>query len=153
MSRAVLIIEDESVLAKTMGKYLGQRGYEIRIARSGPEGLEALAAFLPDAVILDFNLPGGLDGLEVLRRIRTQDPGIKVILVTGHGNVRLAVDAMKSGAFDYLSKPLVLSELQLLLERAMEQRRTEGQLHYFQDREASLGSLDQIIGESPPFSA
>jgi two-component system, NtrC family, response regulator AtoC len=149
MSRAVLIIEDEAVLARTMGKYLGQRGYEVRLARSGPEGLEALAAFLPDAVILDFNLPGGLDGLDGLRCLHTQDPGIKVIMVTGQGNVRLAVDAMKSGAFDYLSKPLVLSELQLLLDRAMQQRRTEGQLHYFRDREASLGRLDQIVGESP----
>ena len=149
MSHAVLIIEDEAVLARTMGKYLGQRGYEVRLARNGPEGLEALTAFLPDAVILDFNLPGGLDGLEVLRRIHAQDLGIKVIMVTGHGNVRLAVDAMKAGAYDYLSKPLVLGELQLLLDRAMEQRRTEGQLHYFHDREASLGSLDQIIGESP----
>ncbi|MBK1717233.1 sigma-54-dependent transcriptional regulator [Thiocystis violacea] len=149
MGRAVLIIEDEAVLAKTMGKYLGQRGYEVRLAGSGPEGLEALTAFLPDAVILDFNLPGGLDGLTVLERIHAFDPAIKVIMVTGHGNVRLAVEAMKAGAYDYLGKPLVLSELELLLDRALEQSRTEGQLSYFHDREATRGSLDRIIGDSP----
>lgn len=149
MSQAVLIIEDERVLARTMGKYLGQHGYEVLRAASGQEGLDALPTFLPDAVILDFNLPAGMDGLEVLKRIRMQDSGIKVIMVTGHGNVRVAVDAMKAGAFDYLSKPVILSELKLVLDRAMEQRRTEGQLHYFQDREASRGSLERIIGESP----
>ncbi len=149
MSQAVLIIEDEAILAKTMSKYLGHRGYDVRIAGTGPAGLDALTAFLPDAVILDFNLPGGLDGLEMLKRIQAFDPGVKVIMVTGHGNVRLAVDAMKAGAYDYLGKPLVLSELHLLLERALEQRRTEGQLSYFHDRDATRSSMDQIIGDSP----
>jgi DNA-binding NtrC family response regulator len=150
MSRAVLIVEDEAVLAKAMGKYLGQRGYDVRLAGNGPDGLESLAGFLPDAVVLDFNLPGALNGLEVLQRIRAFDPGIKVVMVTGHGNVRLAVDAMKAGAYDYLGKPVVLSELELLLDRAMEQRRAEGQLSYFHDREATRGSIDRIVGDSPP---
>ena len=148
MSRAVLIIEDEAVLAKTMAKYLGKQGYDVRVAGNGPDGLQALATFLPDAVVLDFNLPGGLDGLQVLERIHTTDPGIKVIMVTGHGHVRLAVDAMKAGAYDYLGKPVVLSELELLLGRALEQSRAEGQLSYFHDREATRGSLDRILGES-----
>jgi len=149
MSRAVLIIEDEAILAKTMAKYLGSRGYDVRTVSSGPDGLQSLAAFLPDAVVLDFNLPGGLDGLEMLKRIQSFDPGIKVIMVTGQGNVRLAVDAMKAGAYDYLGKPLVLSELELLLDRALEQSRTEEQLSYFHDREATCSSIDQIIGDSP----
>lgn len=149
MGYAVMIVEDEAVLAKKIAKYLGQRGFEVSITGDGRAALDQLPVFLPDAVILDFNLPGGLDGLEVLRQIQAFDPSIRVIMVTGYGNVRLAVDAMKAGAYDYLSKPVVLSELKLLLDRAIEQERTEGQLTYFQDRQAIRGGLEDLIGGSP----
>ena len=147
MSYGVLIVEDEAVLAKKIAKYLQQQGFEVRLAMNGRDGLDTLGTFLPDAVVLDFNLPGEMDGLEVLKQIRSFDPGIKIVMVTGQGNVRLAVDAMKAGAFDYLSKPVVLSELKLLIDRAIGQNRTEGQLHYFQDKQATAGGLDQIIGD------
>jgi DNA-binding NtrC family response regulator len=147
MSFGVLIIEDEAVLAKKIAKFLQRQGFEVRVAGNGRDGLDTLKAFLPDAVVLDFNLPGEMNGLEVLKRIRSFDPGIKVVMVTGQGNVRLAVDAMKAGAFDYLSKPVVLSELTLLIDRAIGQNRTEGQLHYFREKQATAGSLDQIIGD------
>ena len=100
-------------------------------------------------MILDFNLPGQLNGLEVLEQIRAFDSGIKVIMVTGQGNVRLAVDAMKTGAYDYLSKPIVLSELKLLLDRSIGQRRTEGQLSYFHEKQAIKSDIEQIIGHCP----
>jgi two-component system response regulator AtoC len=149
MGYAVMIVEDEAVLAKKVAKFLQQRGFEVSIAGSGRDALEQLPVFLPDAVILDFNLPGGLDGLEILKQVHAFDAGIRVIMVTGHGNVRLAVDAMKSGAYDYLSKPVVLSELKLLLDRAIGQDRTDGQLSYFHDRQAIKGGLEELIGESP----
>jgi len=150
MGYAVLIIEDEAVLARKVSKFLQQQGYEVRLAANGAEGLEALASFHPDAVLLDFNLPGNLNGLDVLAKIQALEPGIKVILVTGFGNVRLAVDAMKAGAYDYLSKPIVLGELKLLLDRAINQRQTEEQLSYFRERLASEGGLELMIGESEP---
>ena len=148
MGYAVLIIEDEAVLAKKIAKFLQNRGLDVRITDNGAEGLDNLTAFQPDAVLLDFNLPGSLNGLQVLERIRSIDPGIKVIMITGHGNVRVAVDAMKAGAYEYLSKPIVLSELKLLLDRAITQRRTEEQLSYFQEKQASESDTDLIIGES-----
>ena len=148
MGYAVLIIEDEAVLARKIAKFLQIRGFDVRVTANGAEGLENLASFQPDAVLLDFNLPGGLNGLQVLERIHSVDSGIKVIMITGHGNVRLAVDAMKAGAYEYLSKPIVLSELQLLLDRAISQRRTEEQLSYFQEKQASDCDIELIIGES-----
>ncbi len=148
MGYAVLIIEDEAVLAKKVSKYLQQQGFDIRVAVNGVQGLENLTSFQPDAVLLDFNLPGSLNGLEVLERIQSIEPGIKVIMITGYGNLRLAVDAMKAGAYDYLSKPIVLSELKLLLDRMLSQRQTEEQLSYFRERQASEGDIERIIGES-----
>lgn len=148
MSYGVLIIEDEAILAKTIAKYLSQHDFETRVVDNGREGLEALGSFLPYAILLDFNLPGELNGLDVLERIRKHDPSIKVIMVTGQGNVRLAVDAMKAGAYDYLSKPIVLSELKILLDRAIDQNRKESQLSYYHEKQASQSDIEQIIGES-----
>ena len=148
MAYGVLIIEDETVLAGKIAKYLERNGYEARMVTTGAEGLEALGSFHPDAVLLDFNLPGELNGLQVLERIKIQDPGVKVILVTGHGNLRLAVDAMKAGAYDYLSKPVVLSEIKLLLDKAVGQERIETQLSHFKEQQARAGGLDQILGNS-----
>jgi len=150
MGYAVLIIEDEAVLAKKVSKYLQQQGYEVRIATDGTQGIEAVASFHPDAVLLDFNLPGSLNGLEVLEKLQGMEPGIKVILITGYGNVRLAVDAMKAGAYDYLSKPIMLGELKLLLDRAINQRLTEGQLCYYREKLASEGGIEIMVGDSEP---
>ena len=153
MSYAVLIIEDEEVLARKVAKYLTLGGFEARVAGTAEDGLAALDGFKPDAVILDFNLPGGINGIECLRRIRARDPGLRVIMITGHGSERVAVDAMKAGAYDYLSKPVVLSELKLLIERGIGQDRSDGQLAYFRDRAAAQAGLDRIIGESPQIAA
>jgi len=149
MSYSVLIIEDEAILAKKIAKYLRQNGMNTEVVGTGQAGVDALETFQPDAVLLDFNLPGELDGLQVLERIQAFDPNVKVIMVTGHGNVRLAVDAMKAGAFDYLSKPMMLSELKLLLDKASQQNRRDNQLDYLSGKIAENGSLEALLGRSP----
>ena len=147
MSYGVLIIEDEVILAKKMAKYLTQNGYETRVAGNGKDGLNMLETFQPDAVLLDFNLPGGLNGLEILTRIRSIDTSIRVILITGQGNIQLAVDAMKAGAYDFLSKPVMLSGLKILLERAIGQNQKENLLSYYHGKQAALIDIEQIIGK------
>jgi len=147
MSYGILIIEDEVVLAKKIAKYLTQNGYEVRVAGNGQDGMKMMETFLPDVVLLDFNLPGGMNGLEVLRRIRVSDPNSKVILVTGQGDIQLAVDAMKSGAYDYLSKPIMLSGLKILLERALGKEQKENLLSYYQGKEATQIDLEKIVGQ------
>jgi DNA-binding NtrC family response regulator len=148
MAHAVLIIEDEAILAKNMKTYLERQDFEAAVAGSGEEGLAKLDAFHPDVVLLDYHLPG-MNGLEALARLRERDRGIKVIMLTGHASVRMAVDAMKAGAYDYLNKPVVLSELKLLLDKALGEGRLEEELSYYRKQEAGKGSLEQLLGESP----
>ena len=95
MSHAVLVIDDEEILAKNICRYLTRHGYEARAASSGEEGLATLDRFNPDLVLLDIQLPG-LDGLDVLRRIRAMACHIKVVMMTAHGGVSVAVEAMKA---------------------------------------------------------
>jgi DNA-binding NtrC family response regulator len=149
MSHAILVIKDETTLAKNMQRYLERHHYEVRIAGTAREGLQCFDSFRPDVVLLDLQLPDQ-HGLEVLAGLRTRDPQLKVIMMTAYGNVQTAVEAMKAGAYDYLSKPLVLSELKILLDKAVEHTRLQGALSYYQTREASESALTQFLGESPP---
>jgi len=152
MARAILIIEDELVLAKNIKTYLERRDYEAVVVHSGEEGIARLDAFLPDVVVLDYHLPC-MNGLDVLAHIRDKFPFIKVIIVTGNATVELAVQAMKLGAFDYLCKPVLLGELALLIDRAVGQARVEKTLDYMQTQQASKSELKHLLGESPPMLA
>lgn len=149
MSYGVLIIEDEATLAKNIKLYLERHQYEPRVATTAQAGLQLYSTFRPDVTLLDLHLPD-LDGLEVLSRLQEHDSQAKVIMITAYGNVQNAVQAMKAGAYDYLTKPLVLSELKLLLDKVVEHSRLEGALSYYQGKEASESDLSNILGESPP---
>ena len=109
MSKGILVIEDELTLAKNIKRYLERGDYDVHLAESGEEGLEQLEAHQPDIVLLDYQLPG-INGLDVLRKIRKRDSQLKVILMTAHGSIEVAVDAMKTGAYDYLNKPVALAD-------------------------------------------
>jgi DNA-binding NtrC family response regulator len=146
--QGILIVEDEDVLANNIKLYMEGHGYEAKIAGTGAEGLQEIEAFKPDLALLDFHLPD-INGLDILKKIRTAEPTIKVILITGQGNVQLAVDAMKAGAYDYLHKPLVLSELKLIIDRAFELGVLEENLSYYRRKEAERSGIGKILGESP----
>ena len=148
MTRAVLIIDDEQTLARNIATYLERHGYDARVATSGEEGLQLYPQFRPDVVLLDHNLPG-MSGLDTLVRLRALDATARVVLITGFGGVEVAVQAMKSGATDYLSKPVSLSALRLLLDRLAGQARLEQTVGYFQQREATRSGLETLIGHSP----
>jgi len=145
---AILIIEDEPVLAKNMRLYLERHEYEVECAETAEDGLARLDRFAPDAVLLDFNLPG-MDGLQALERIRAQCPSTAVIMVTGHGSVETAVEAMKAGALDFLTKPVPLAKLGMLLERATAERRKDSALAYYRARDGEGADLSTLRGESP----
>jgi len=149
MLPAILVIEDETTLAKNIRTYLMRYGFDVHIADSGGGGLKEFERFQPDIVLLDFNLPD-MDGVEVLAKLRMLDAKIKVIMITGESSVKVAVSAMKAGAYDYLSKPLVLKELKMLLEKAAGHQRMEDALNYYQQREAGESGLDRLLGQSAP---
>lgn len=143
MAHGILVIEDEPTLAKNIKTYLKKYDYEVHIACDGKEGLREVESFKPDLVLLDLQLPD-FNGLEILSKIKKIDSPIIVIMMTAHGQIHIAVDAMKAGAYDFLSKPLVLKELKILLDKAIRETRTQGALSYYQEKEAG----EAIFGES-----
>jgi DNA-binding NtrC family response regulator len=112
----ILVVDDEKSLAKTMTSFLKDLGHEVECAFTGVDGKNKAEQFKPDVVLLDVHLPDIL-GLEVLQDLKSKDPSPVVLMVTGSGTVKHAVDAMRKGAEDYLTKPLDLDELQVLLEK------------------------------------
>jgi DNA-binding NtrC family response regulator len=114
----VLVVEDEAILGDSIGQYLAHHGYATAVARSGEEGLRLIAEASPDVAIIDLRLPG-IDGLEVVSRIREISPTTVVIMMTAHSSVTSAVEAMRRGAFDYLTKPLALEELRIVVDKAL----------------------------------
>jgi DNA-binding NtrC family response regulator len=146
MSCALLVVEDEPTLAKNIASYLSNCSYEVRTTGTAEDALRELESFKPDVILLDFNLPG-LDGLKAISLIRDIDPRVKVVMMTGHGSVELAVDAMKAGAYDFVTKPVSLSKLRLLLDKlTMEERQSEA-LAYYRSRDARTSGLDKLIGQ------
>ncbi|HJZ88841.1 MAG TPA: sigma-54 dependent transcriptional regulator [Polyangia bacterium] len=115
----ILLVDDEPAVLFTLQEVLSERGHRTVSSASGAEALERLEGV--DAVLTDLQMPG-MDGLELLRSIRDRDSTLPVLLVTAHGNEKVAVSAMKAGAYDYLTKPFDIDEVALVVERALESR-------------------------------
>ena len=152
MPCAVLVVEDEATLARNIKTYLQRNGYDAETAGSAEEGLAVFERFKPDAVVLDLRLPG-MDGLAALARFRAAEASLIVIMLTGHGTVETAVEAMKAGAYDFLTKPVSLSKLILLLEKARGEVRREQTLSYHERCHAAESGLENLLGESEPMRA
>jgi len=152
MGNAILVIEDEAILGKNIRIYLERAGYDVRVAPDAEEGLGLLDVFRPDAVVMDFNLPG-INGLEALAKVHAFDAGVPVIMITGHGSVELAVEAMKRGAYDFLTKPVALGKLKFQLEKAFGEKQRDSALDYYQRREADAANVEGLFGDSPPMRA
>lgn len=149
MDRSILIVEDDEVLASNIRTYLERKGYEALLCESAEQALEIFASQRPDVLLTDYCLPG-MSGIELIRQVRSQDAQIKAVMMTAHGNVQGAVEAMKAGAYDYLTKPVVLAELKLLIEKAIEAQQLEHSLSFYRERDARGAGLDALIGESLP---
>jgi len=148
----LLVIEDEQVLAKNMVRFFESLGHIAEAAHDGVTGVQAAARLHPDVVIVDFQLPG-MDGLEVIRALRQADDPPRIVMVTGHASVTLAVDAMKAGSMDLLTKPVTLASLREVVERALRERGEQRALHFYRQREASHSSLQALVGDSPDMAA
>ena len=114
MADRVLVVDDEADSKTALGLLMSTWGYEVLEASDGSEALDLAAEFRPAVVVSDLVMPG-MDGLALLEALRTELPTASVILLTGHGTVETAVSALKEGAYDYLSKPLILDELRHLM--------------------------------------
>jgi DNA-binding NtrC family response regulator len=141
---SVLLVDDEPGVLFTLSEVLTERGHRVVTARSGSEGLTKLDD--ADAVLTDLSMPG-MDGLELMAQIVQRDPTLPVILLTAHGSERVAVAAMKQGAYHYLAKPFDIDEVAVVIERALEARRLRVDNRRL-SAEQSLGR--RIVGTSRP---
>ncbi len=117
MSR-ILVVDDKEMMRDSVATLLGRRGHGVVAASGGEQALEKLGARRPDVVVTDLQMPG-MNGLELLAAIQEVDDGIPVIFMTAYGTIETAVKAMRSGAFDYVTKPFSGEELELTVERAI----------------------------------
>ena len=147
MKFTILIIDDEKNIREGLGAAFEMEGYEVRLAANGKEGLDCIAKGDIDLVITDLRMDG-ISGEEVLRRVTTETPGIPVIVLTGHGSIDTAVDAMRNGAYDFLTKPLNLDRLSMLVKRALERRELSLQHTQLKAEVSSAHTLDNMIGKS-----
>ena len=147
MKFTILIIDDEKNIREGLGAAFEMEGYEVRLAANGKEGLDLIAKGDIDLIITDLRMDG-VSGEEVLRRVTTETPGIPVIVLTGHGSIDAAVDAMRNGAYDFLTKPLNLDRLSMLVKRALERRELSLQHTQLKAEVSSAHTLDNMIGKS-----
>jgi two-component system response regulator AtoC len=119
MSYSVLVVDDEDLTLRTVSRGLRQEGFEVFIAASGEDALTVFAQEKPDLTLLDIVLPG-IDGVEVLRRLKQANPAAIILMMSAYHMVDRAVEAMKLGAYDYLIKPFHLADMIATLNRAGE---------------------------------
>ena len=145
----LVVIDDEKNAADALGALLRDDGYETQVAYDAEAALRLLEAQEPDLVLTDLRMPG-MDGLELLGRIRQMHPSTMVILMTAYGTVKNAVKAMKLGAEDYLSKPVDVEELELVVSRALEKKSLLAEATVLRQRLEQKYRFDNLVGESPP---
>lgn len=118
MTASIVIVEDEPLLARNMARYLEHQGHAVAIAPTSARGLAACRAAPPDVLLVDHTLPDGT-GVDLIRQLRRDNLATRVVMITAHGSIALAVGAMKAGADDYLVKPISLEELGWLVARLL----------------------------------
>jgi DNA-binding NtrC family response regulator len=145
----ILVVEDEPDLRAAVAEGLREAGHSVEVAADGAEGLTQITSSVFDVVITDVNLPK-LDGVSLLKRIRSESPSTSVVLVTAFGEVAQAVAALKEGAYDYLTKPFELDELLLRLGHIAERRALELELEQARATLAGRSPETVMVGQSPP---
>ncbi len=141
----ILVVDDEEGILESISGILGDEGYDTITTTTGEDALNIISDADIDLVILDVWLPG-IDGIETLKKMKEQWPDIAVLMVSGHGNIDLAVKATKLGAYDFLEKPLSLEKVIIAVERAIERKRLETENRELRE---SIRREWDIVGKSP----
>jgi DNA-binding NtrC family response regulator len=144
----ILVVDDEALARASLAALLGREGYDVVVAGDGlqAEGLARARSF--DLVLLDLRLPG-MDGLSLLRRWRDLPDAPAVILMTAYGDSETAIEAMKDGAFDYITKPINYAEFQVLIRRALEHRQLRAEVQALRENYTASVGLKNMVGNSP----
>jgi two-component system, NtrC family, nitrogen regulation response regulator NtrX len=146
--KTILIVDDEPEILKSVGSILTDEGYEIMEVGDGLEALKRVEEELPDLVLLDIWLPG-MDGIEVLSRLKNNRPELPVVMMSGHGTIETAVKATKLGAYDFIEKPLSWERLIFVVQKAIDYHRLEEGHDFLRQKEEARY---QLTGKSPGVS-
>jgi len=144
----VLLIDDDAHNREALSLLLGKAGYQVGTAASGEEALAILAETPYAVIVTDLFLPG-VSGIDILKKVKSDYPYSNVILITGHGSAETAVEAMKEGAFDYITKPVAFDKLEILITKALEKSNLVAENLYLRQQLRGRFSFDNIIGHSP----
>ena len=145
MNARVLVVDDEEAIRSTMKQAIDYAGHDCFVARSGQEALDKIEQESPDVVFLDIKMPG-MDGLEVLKRIKGIDMTVEVIVISGHGTMETGREATQLGAFSCLSKPIETDDILLCIRNAAEQRRLKTEVRSYR---ALADVRHEMVGDSP----
>jgi DNA-binding NtrC family response regulator len=143
----ILVADDHDALRRGLALALSAAGHEVEEASNGNAALERLHESYFDVVVSDLKM-GGSDGLDVLRTTKALHPTVSVILMTAFGTVNTAVEAMKSGAFDYVQKPFEIEEMEVKIEKALELKRLRHELDYLRNEQQESYDFEKIVGNS-----
>jgi len=141
------IIDDEPIIFEVLQDLLTSEGYEVEISTNGEEALEKYSSQEFDLTLLDLLMPG-MNGIEVLKKLKLMDPSAVVIIITAYASVESAISAMKMGAFDYLQKPFKHDELLLIVQRAIAHKKLKEENLRLKDELKRKFSFEKIIGKS-----
>ena len=144
---SILVVDDEHLIRWSLEQSLKKQGYDVSTAASGEEALKQVQDDAPELMLLDIQLPG-MDGLEVLERVKEIDSDIIVVMVTALGVLETAVKAMRLGAHDYINKPFNLDELSIIVKKALETRQLRKEVAHLRSTQESKFGIDNIIGSS-----
>lgn len=148
MVARVLLVDDEINMAKTQAKILQRKGYVVETASNGREALRLLAEASFDVVITDLKMPT-MDGMQLLREMNAKERGCAVIVLTGHGTIESAVEAMQRGAADYLTKPCNPDEMLLKVDKLLETKRLREEVEQLRREMRAFKKFGELIGQSP----
>jgi DNA-binding NtrC family response regulator len=143
----ILIIDDEPAQVQALVGFLKKKGFNVEKANAGQDGLKIIEKRTIDLIITDFKMPD-IDGVEVLKRAKTINPEIDVIMMTAFGSIESATEAMRAGAIDYLTKPVDLDQLEILINKALEHKQLVSENRLLREQLVEKFKFDQIISAS-----
>src|SRR3954464_94158 len=144
----ILIVDDELVVRDSLGKWFTSEGYTARPASGAREALEVIQQSEFDIALIDIKMPG-MDGMELQTRLREADPELTVVIMTGYASVETAVQALKMGAYDYITKPVDPDELSHLVSNALEHKRAQREVVRLREALQDSAPGTEMIGRSP----
>ena len=148
MKAKILVVDDDAAHRKMLTAVLSNEGYAVYEAADGKEAVGAIDESFYDLIIMDIKMRE-MDGIEALKRIKQLSPQIPIVMMTAFSSVDTAVDALKSGAFDYLTKPIDIEEVKILVKKTLKYRRLEQENKYLRERIDDRFNFSEIIGRSP----